>query len=93
MSQVSRGCDGKNGQGTCSLRTVLCWGRWEWGCPRGNLTVRWSWQLGGRVCKMLRIWWLWERPRVTMMKINPGGKENVIKGHSNTLDVRREERV
>lgn len=47
----------------------------------------------GRVCKMLQIWWLWERPWDTMMKINPGGKENVIKGHSNTLDVRREEKA
>ena len=45
------------------------------------------------LCKMLRIWWLWVRPWDTMMEISSGGKAKVIKGHSNTLDMRREERA
>lgn len=79
---------GKNGQGTCSFCTTLCLGTEEWGCPQGTLTVCLSWKLRGMVCQRLRVWRLWVR---LMMKTSPGGKAKVTKGHSNTLDMRREE--
>lgn len=84
---------GKDRQGTCPFCTVLCLGRWEWECPRGRFNCVVVLGAQGRLGKMMRIWWLWIKPWDTMVKIlRPEGRAKVIKGHSNTLDVRREEK-
>ena len=49
-------------------------------------------QGGSGGCKVMRIWWLSVRPLDTMMKISPGGRTKVSKGHSNITDVRREDK-